>query len=458
MTQQTLFFWACLVEIICTTTYDTAAIMALFRPHLPARTAALLFWLLSFFLLFPAALAGSPREYVQIGFVAGGIMTGATFYMLWKYFDGSVWDKLLWFTLRDLLDPYLLALMLFEHLFKDINFGNLAPENSRQLWLFICMELVGLVFRILVIRVFVFLKSKHLLSDRARKIAGYVCVLFCAFSAVVMIKKVNGAEINSRGEAMLAFTIYGICIAVAVKIIYDTLENRRLAREVSELSAQKQAQYDLFMARLAGDEETRRVRHDLKGHIAVMESLLKEGDYDRAESYLEEFGRQQASLPAQPPRMENAVAGALIADKYLACQQEQIAFSVDGGISKNIGIPDVDLVCMLSNLLDNAIEACRKVEPPEKRQIILKLTQRAGCLFIRVENSKSGDPALKNGRLIGTTKENRGAHGLGGKIMQSIADRCGGTLEFQETEDRFTAIAMLCPGAEPERVSQTQLQ
>ena len=212
------------------------------------------------------------------------------------------------------------------------------------------------------------------------------------------------------------------------------------------------------MARLAGDEETRRVRHDLKGHIAVMESLLKEGDYDRAESYLEEFGRQQASLPAQPPRMENAVAGALIADKYLACQQEQIAFSVDGGISKNIGIPDVDLVCMLSNLLDNAIEACRKVEPPEKRQIILKLTQRAGCLFIRVENSKSGDPALKNGRLIGTTKENRGAHGLGGKIMQSIADRCGGTLEFQETEDRFTAIAMLCPGAEPERVSQTQLQ
>ena len=83
-------------------------------------------------------------------------------------------------------------------------------------------------------------------------------------------------------------------------------------------------------------------------------------------------------------------------ENYLRCRKEQIAFSVDGGIGRDIGTSDVDLVCLLSNLLDNAIEACLQVEP-EKRRINVKFTQRAGCLFIREENSKRSGSVIKDG-------------------------------------------------------------
>ena len=92
----------------------------------------------------------------------------------------------------------------------------------------------------------------------------------------------------------------------------------------------------------------------------------------------------------------------------------------------------------------NAIEACLQVEP-EKRCINVKLTQRAGCLFIREENSKRSGSVIKEGQLTGTTKADTASHGYGARIMRDVVDRCDGTVELQETDDTFTAIVMLRP-------------
>ncbi len=448
MVQNMLGFWASAVMMLTLSIYDTAAIMLMFKPRIGKTAAAMLLFTTSVLLFFPASFeAGNPEHYLVTSVIFGIISTLANFYFLWLCFEGRFWEKVLWLTLRDILDPILFSTMLFGHFFPGVNFTDALPRSGEELLLIIFMELFGLLLRCGVAFLLAYVHRKMTMTRELEKAMGIVGMLAYAATTFFLLQRLFSRESFSRGDAVVPFLLYSLCIAVAVKIIFDTLENHKLSLEVSELAEQKQAQYDLFMARLSADEETRRLHHDIKGHVAVVQTLLQNQEYDRAERYLEELSLQQAALPVDPPRMENAVAGALIADKYLRCRKEQIAFSVDGGIGRDIGTSDVDLVCLLSNLLDNAIEACLQVEP-EKRRINVKFTQRAGCLFIREENSKRSGSVIKEGQLTGTTKADTASHGYGARIMRDVVDRCDGTVELQETDDTFTAIVMLRPVTE----------
>jgi sensor histidine kinase YesM len=445
MTRDMLCFLSAIVMMLGVAAYDTAAIMFMFKPRISRKTAAMLLFSSCVLLFFPVAFdAGEPDKYLNASMVFGIIQTLANFYFLWLCFEGHFWEKVIWITLRDMLDPIYFTAAVFTHFYPAINFTDAIAYTPYEFWMILLMQLFALVLRGLMVMLLSYAHRKVKVSRELERTIGILNLLAYSGAIIFLMQRLHNREISNHGDTVLPVIIYSVCIAVVCKIVFDTLENHRLTQEINKLAEQKQAQYDLFMARLAADEETRRLRHDIKGHVAVLLALLRDGEYERAEKYLEELNRLQASFPSEPPRMENAVAGALIADKYLLCQKENISFSVDGGVGKNIGIPDVDLVCLLSNLLDNAIEACLQVEVG-KRRISLKFAQRAGCLFIREENTKRPKKVLQNGELIGTTKADRSAHGFGARIMRDVVKRCDGTMEFQETEDTFTAVIMLRP-------------
>lgn len=93
---------------------------------------------------------------------------------------------------------------------------------------------------------------------------------------------------------------------------------------------------------------------------------------------------------------------------------------------------------LLSNLVDNAIEACEKVEP-ERRYINLIIKVVEENMFIHIENSKISAPVDINV----STKDNPDSHGIGVSRVKEIFDKYDGKVKFEQEEDRFVVKGFL---------------
>jgi len=108
-------------------------------------------------------------------------------------------------------------------------------------------------------------------------------------------------------------------------------------------------------------------------------------------------------------------------------------------LREDIGIDRVDICSLISNLLDNAIEACRKV--PDNREIHIHSNIRGGYLAVIVENSCVGNVKKSSSGFL-STKQNPKEHGYGTKIIQAIAEKYDGRF-YLETELNFAKAVVL---------------
>ena len=99
---------------------------------------------------------------------------------------------------------------------------------------------------------------------------------------------------------------------------------------------------------------------------------------------------------------------------------------------------DGDFGTLLSNLVDNAIEACEKVKP-ERRYINLIIKVVEENMFIHIENSKISAPIDINV----STKDNPDSHGIGVARVKEIFDKYDGKVKFEQEEDRFVVKGFL---------------
>ena len=117
---------------------------------------------------------------------------------------------------------------------------------------------------------------------------------------------------------------------------------------------------------------------------------------------------------------------------------------ISASYSKNNTIRNVDICTILVNLLDNAIEACEKIDNSEDRYIKLSISSLGGMVVIKVENSCS-QFVFDDGQIVElkTTKNDSKSHGYGLKIVKAIANKYNGELEIRHDSKKFIAVAML---------------
>lgn len=99
-----------------------------------------------------------------------------------------------------------------------------------------------------------------------------------------------------------------------------------------------------------------------------------------------------------------------------------------------------DIVLILGNLLDNAIEATAHVH--NGRYILLDINYQFGCIFIHIENNFDTILRLENGTLK-TRKNNQEFHGIGLGIVKELVTKYHGTIDISTKENIFTADILL---------------
>lgn len=95
----------------------------------------------------------------------------------------------------------------------------------------------------------------------------------------------------------------------------------------------------------------------------------------------------------------------------------------------------IDISSIFSNIIDNAIQACKKVE--DNRYISIRGTVVKSYYVIRCENSKNNKIKLNDKKIV-TTKKDKFLHGIGLKSVKSSLDKYNGDLEIINDKNKFT--------------------
>lgn len=161
-------------------------------------------------------------------------------------------------------------------------------------------------------------------------------------------------------------------------------------------------------------------RHDYKNHMICLQSLLNNKQYDEALSYVKSITNQEI-LDSNKFFSGNQIADAILTDKNELAQKNNCKIIFDGSVSDEISVSN--LCTILSNALDNSIEACSKIDSDETQIIDVKCVASELIQIIRISN-----PNLDNNAVTETSKADRKNHGFGLSNIRRTVERMDGQM------------------------------
>lgn len=186
-------------------------------------------------------------------------------------------------------------------------------------------------------------------------------------------------------------------------------------------------------------QNVRRLKHDMKNHMMVLASYLNSSDYEAAKTYTSEI---LDKLNAMHSYIEtgNSLLNHILNEKLESARNLGISIQAEIETLAFANMRSIDFSALLTNLLDNAIEASCKEENAELR---IRIAAERGYQTIRVKNRIAGSVLELNPDLA-TTKQDKNLHGLGIRQIKAIVDNYNGMYDFYE-EDGFFCVGVFIP-------------
>ena len=167
-------------------------------------------------------------------------------------------------------------------------------------------------------------------------------------------------------------------------------------------------------------DDLREFRHDYKNHMICLQSLLNNKQYNEALSYVKSITNQEI-LNSNKFFSGNQIADAILTDKNELAQKNNCKIIFDGSVSDEISVSN--LCTILSNALDNSIEACSKIDSDETQIIDVKCVASELIQIIRISN-----PNPDNNAVTETSKADRKNHGFGLSNIRRTVEKMDGQM------------------------------
>ncbi len=185
-------------------------------------------------------------------------------------------------------------------------------------------------------------------------------------------------------------------------------------------------------------ENVRRMKHDMKNHLMVIASYLNNEDYKNAKIYTSEILDKLNSVHSYI-ETGNSLMNHIINEKLEYARSKNINIKAEIENLSFDKMESLDFSAVLSNILDNAIEACLKEETPE---LYVNISKKRSYETILVKNRIS-TPILATNPSLNSTKVETNLHGLGISQIKSIAEKYSGLCDFYEEDGYFCVCFML---------------
>lgn len=181
-----------------------------------------------------------------------------------------------------------------------------------------------------------------------------------------------------------AFLLAAVGLSFLIRWYLTRLVDRRIEGFQNDLISRQVDEVENMYRQMRG------WRHDFRNHIQTMLILMENGENQRLKEYLEGLNADLTEVD-QVLKTGNVMADAILNSKLSLARAKGIAVNTKAKVPDRMRISDVNLCAMLGNLLDNAIEACLRIEEPEKRFIRVYIGIMKQQLYISVTNSMGKD-------------------------------------------------------------------
>ncbi len=326
----------------------------------------------------------------------------------------------------------------FDSLFRqNIDLPWLSVKGS-LIHLLLCWGFVALVAWPVTRRLPWLLEDDRLFP--VRHLFWAVPGVFAALNLVLVPIDYNNVRVGRMFQGYILVESLFLAMLLLFYFLYF-----RMARELDAKSRLQQenqflqmqsAQYETLRTAIA---ETRQARHDLRHHLNAISALAQREDWPALQGYLAQV---REAVPSQELQLclNPAVDG--VAGHYATlCRREQVPFTCTLDLPRHLPVSEMDLCVVLSNLLENALEASCDLPPAARGIRVQARTHNGRLVLLTVENPFAGGISRQADGLFRSSK--RKGPGIGLQSVQRIAEKNGGYCNFETENGLFRANIML---------------
>jgi len=233
-------------------------------------------------------------------------------------------------------------------------------------------------------------------------------------------------EVLSQRVEVKPWTAVGIIIMIIgdiaiLQILLTNSKKAELEENLRELQHIRELEHMHYTAIEARRQEMAKIRHDFNDQLAAARQLIISNKKEYGEKLLDELELSLANSK-EYSFCQNAIVNAVLTDKQKECDSAGIHLETEILIDEKCGITPIHLCSIFTNLLDNAIRACKS------------LPKGGDYLHIKCVNPVESYP-----------EKERNHKGYGKIILSDIANHYNGNFTAEREGDMYVVMmSVLC--------------
>lgn len=232
-----------------------------------------------------------------------------------------------------------------------------------------------------------------------------------------------------------------LCLAGLYLICFALSLDNSMAKEYYKvinkgLEARIKSQYQYYQKLEQITRETRAIKHDMKNHLIVLRGLTEKGEKEEVIQYLDSIQSKMDNVSVVV-QTGNSIVDSIVNEKLEIATLKGINMKVDMALEREINVSAMDLCVMVANSLDNAIEACDKIQQGGQKKILIYGRCHRGYLSFIISNSVAKNVYINDNSIV-TSKADKLNHGYGLQNIKNSVKRNNGTLKIECVDDVFS--------------------
>ncbi len=307
------------------------------------------------------------------------------------------------------------------------------------------LELLAECTGIIVFSVYGKLFSKKISEDISfswRQVCAMFLGTICCFMLIAFAQGVWNDDdfIFTIKEEVLVASILLAVLFIVLLVRQQTLKNRALnvQLENEKYRLYLQGQEEHIQMLLEDDERRRRLKHDLRAHMLVLNTYAQKGELENVKGYLQ---KMEEGLCEEQVKSYTGILGvdAIINDIHKKATAENVILDFEGALMQRQDIAVFEWCVLFSNLLTNALEATRECDAEKRIEVKIANIQEKVALIVRNTCSENKLGAERPQ----TTKQDKMNHGLGLKNVEEIVKKRDGTINYNAINGWFEITVIL---------------
>ena len=235
-----------------------------------------------------------------------------------------------------------------------------------------------------------------------------------------------------------------VCLMASVFILmylYDSLTVVIKERMESAI-AKKENEYYHQQSEMLADKyaELSKYRHDMKNRMITIQQMVDEKRYESVSKYTEELV-EKIGLTTMYCSTGNIALDSIVNYKLTKMAELGIIIETNVTVPQSLPIDEDDLVVIVGNLLDNAMEGTGRMEEAADKSVHVNFSYEIGSIWICVKNAYNGCLQCRGENFL-TGKKDKTMHGLGLQNVRAVVEKYNGLMEFS-TEDNLFVVDVL---------------